>query len=71
MLQIVEFFKFIVSFFTFLIDLIWGLIQVLFSIPTFIVTVFGAIPIIFQVVILGIIAISITYKIISLGGSGE
>lgn len=71
MLQIINFFKYIYEFLSFIVGLLYNLLLVIISIPAFIVKVFGALPTLISAVIIGLVAVCIVYKVISLGGAGE
>lgn len=71
MQYLIDFFKFVVELIVWLVTLLYNIVATVFSCIEFIISVFSALPFSLTVFIVGICAVSIVYKIISLGSSGD
>ena len=71
MQKIITFFEYVYEFLKFLVTGIIKVGKLLFSLVMFVVDAFAALPTSIKIVLIVIVAISVIYKIISLGGSGE
>ena len=59
------------EYFTLVFYVIWNVIQTILSAFQFVVSAFAALPTLIKVLLIAVIAVSVIYKVISLGGSGE
>lgn len=71
MLKIINFFKYIVEFFKFLVDGLFTIFQVIKSAFLFVVNSLSALPASILLFLIIVLAVSIAFKLTSLGGSGE
>ena len=71
MTKVINFFQYIFNFIKFIIELIYNIFDTVWSALTFVGNLFNALPLSIRVFLVGIVAVSIAYKLISLGGSGE
>ena len=71
MQKIIQFFDMIKEFVYLVTSFIWNILQTLLNIFATIKNIFVALPTSIIIVLSAVIAFSIAYKIISLGGSGE
>lgn len=71
MLKIVDILKFIVNLIIMLIDMVFNVFTVAISCIKALFVILGALPPVLLTFIIAIISVSIIYKLISMGGSGE
>lgn len=71
MQKIIQFFDMIKEFVYLVTAFIWNILQTLLNIFATIKNIFVALPTGIKIVLFAVIAFSIAYKVISLGGSGE
>lgn len=71
MIKVINFFKSIVLFFEFVIDSIFNVWSILKAIAQFMYTAFTALPLMVEVILIGVVVFSIVYKLLSLGGAGS
>ena len=71
MLQIINFFKWITSIISFLWNGFINIVKTIFTVVTGLFNLFNGLPTAIKVLLILIVAVSVVYKIISLGGSGD
>lgn len=71
MLAILDILNFIVELIKFLVNMVVNILTVAFTAIKTLVVIFAALPTVLQVFLIAIVGVSIVYKIISLGGSGD
>lgn len=71
MLAILDILNFIVELVKFIVNMVVNILTVAFTAIKTLVVIFAALPTLLQVFLIAIVGVSIVYKIISLGGSGD
>lgn len=63
--------EYIVSFFKMLWNLIYSLFDIVFNVVDSMIAIFKSLPAMLSVFLIALVAVSVIYKIISVGKSGE
>lgn len=71
MLALLDILNFIVELVKFIVNMVVNILTVAFTAINTLVVIFAALPTVLQVFLIAIVGVSIVYKIISLGGSGD
>lgn len=71
MLAILDILNFLVELVKFIVNMVVNILTVAFTAIKTLVVIFAALPTVLQVFLIAIVGVSIVYKIISLGGSGD